>query len=158
MLNIANIWASGRKAGWGPFFFSPWLVSENSRLQWRQQYYPPQQPCLINLITSFQKVVRTRNQATPLSLLILISFLLLSTSSSRSLLLILVLFHVNKAICFCCHFHWISSWPTYCLVDWTVSLDYFSLAFLGEKNFPDLLKPNMNTSWFPTGWLKLFQG
>lgn len=151
MLNIANIWASGRKAAWALSSFSPsWPVSENSLLQWHQQYYLPQQPCLINFLTSLQKVVRTRNQTTPpLSLLILISFLLLSTSSSRSLLLILVLFHVNKAICFCCHFHWISSWPTYCLVDWTVNLDYFSLAFLGEKIF--LIY--WNQIWIPHGFL-----
>uniref|UniRef100_A0A4W2FBN5 Homer protein homolog 1 n=1 Tax=Bos indicus x Bos taurus TaxID=30522 RepID=A0A4W2FBN5_BOBOX len=31
------------------------LVSENSLLQWHQQYYPPQHPCLINFLTSFQK-------------------------------------------------------------------------------------------------------
>uniref|UniRef100_A0A4W2EU33 Homer scaffold protein 1 n=1 Tax=Bos indicus x Bos taurus TaxID=30522 RepID=A0A4W2EU33_BOBOX len=85
------------------------LVSENSLLQWHQQYYPPQHPCLINFLTSFQKVVRARNQTTSslsFNPNLLFALTLFSTSSSRSSLLILVvLLHVNKAICFCCHFH-----------------------------------------------------
>lgn len=118
----------------------------------------PNTLCIIILILS-QEVIRTRNQTTAPFPLSFNPRLLLSSHSDQQilanpwLLILLKPFQDTKVLCLCYPFHWIRSWPTYCLVN----LDYFHLVwpFL-EKNFPDLWKPNMNASWFLTACLNFF--
>lgn len=173
LLNIANNRAFRRKACSVEMLellqplslssFSPsQLVSKKSLLQYHQQLQPPQHPCLIIFLISPQKVIRTRNHTPPpLTLSFNPNLLWASHSYQPNLtnpqLLILVMpFQVNKVI-------------FSVIISTELGLGQLTVQLIGqstliilvwpflEKNFPNLLKPNMNTSWSLTGCLNFFR-
>lgn len=146
-----------KKATWVPFFLFSFLAClwEQSASVASTIILPNTHASSAFLLHSSRKNLKSDDSSSlSLNPNLLFTLTLLSPVLAGPYCYWLLLFHVNKTIRFCYHFSLKSVLGQLShLVDWTVNLDYFGFGpFLG---FPDLLKPNMNTSWFLTGCLKL---